>query len=266
MKGVNIEDETWSRGTKLSLDRGQGHELLQRQKWDHVVPWVLHSDGVDSSCMVPKMKGASSHIHLKALARGKRTQRRVLLKNMPHCCHSSCHEESDVTREYVGEGELSKQRTQSEVAETLRCAGRGHICRDSIGELDCFSAHIRLRVPSKSEDKAEKGRKCKATDSRAMGLAAPWYRRGGTYVESSTPYSHGGRALVVKGADEVENAEANSKYQDKAEGQRPRNFIRPFDYSTIATESNWEPRGVLQPEQEIEDSAKGEKIQHLQRL
>ncbi|RWW50856.1 hypothetical protein BHE74_00042849 [Ensete ventricosum] len=59
---------------------------------------------------------------------------------------------------------------------------------------------------------------CKATDSRAMGSAAPWYRKGGTFVESSIPYSHGGRALVVKGAEEVENAKANSKYQDKAKG------------------------------------------------
>ncbi|RZS02627.1 hypothetical protein BHM03_00032698 [Ensete ventricosum] len=41
-----------------------------------------------------------------------------------------------------------------------------------------------------------KGRRCEATDSRAMGLVAPWYRRGGTSVESSS--SHGGRALVVK--------------------------------------------------------------------
>ncbi|RZS23691.1 hypothetical protein BHM03_00056662 [Ensete ventricosum] len=54
-------------------------------------------------------------------------------------------------------------------------------------------------------------RRCKATNSRAMGLAAPWYRKGGTSVESSIPYSHGGRALVVKGAEEVENTEANSK-------------------------------------------------------
>ncbi|RWW02983.1 hypothetical protein BHE74_00058443 [Ensete ventricosum] len=46
-----------------------------------------------------------------------------------------------------------------------------------------------------------------------------WYRRGGTFVESSIPCSHGRRALVVKGADEVENAKTNSKYQDKAEGQ-----------------------------------------------
>ncbi|RRT80275.1 hypothetical protein B296_00007144 [Ensete ventricosum] len=60
-----------------------------------------------------------------------------------------------------------------------------------------------------------------------MGLGAPWYRRGGTSVESSIPCSHGGRALVVKGVDEVTNVETNSKYQDRAEGQRPRNFIRP---------------------------------------
>ncbi|RWW35019.1 hypothetical protein GW17_00000183 [Ensete ventricosum] len=51
-----------------------------------------------------------------------------------------------------------------------------------------------------------KGCRCKATDNRAMGLTAPWYRRGGTSVESSIPCSHGGRALVVKGAEEVENA------------------------------------------------------------
>ncbi|RWW58729.1 hypothetical protein BHE74_00034370 [Ensete ventricosum] len=31
--------------------------------------------------------------------------------------------------------------------------------------------------------------------------------------------------LVVKGINELENAEVNSKYHDKAEGQRPRNFI-----------------------------------------
>ncbi|RWV85411.1 hypothetical protein GW17_00052796, partial [Ensete ventricosum] len=88
-------------------------------------------------------------------------------------------------------------------------------------------------------------------------------------------------SMVVKGAEEVENAKTNSKYQDKAEGQRPRNFIRPvsfpssegsartnkdqhnstnlipdlvigelkqhggseFDYSTTAAESGWEPKG-----------------------
>ncbi|RWW35633.1 hypothetical protein BHE74_00059429 [Ensete ventricosum] len=57
------------------------------------------------------------------------------------------------------------------------------------GELDYFSAHIRLRELGKSKDKAE----------------------GETSVESSIPFSHGGRAMVVKGAEEVENAKANSK-------------------------------------------------------
>ena len=32
MKGASIEVGTWSRGTALSLDKGQGHELLQRQE------------------------------------------------------------------------------------------------------------------------------------------------------------------------------------------------------------------------------------------
>ncbi|RWW51452.1 hypothetical protein BHE74_00042198 [Ensete ventricosum] len=97
-------------------------------------------------------------------------------------------------------------------------------------ELDYFSAHIRLREPDKSEDKID----WKVTDSRATGLATPWYRRGGTFVESSIPCSHGGRALVIKGAKEVENAKTNSKYQDRGEGQRPRNFIRPMsmDFSS----------------------------------
>ncbi|RRT57209.1 hypothetical protein B296_00001624 [Ensete ventricosum] len=85
-----------------------------------------------------------------------------------------------------------------------RCVPRVGLIR-AARELDCFSAHLRLREPAKSKDKAE----------------------GRTSVESSIPCSHGGRALVVKGAEEVENAKANSKYQDRVEGQRPRNIIRP---------------------------------------
>ncbi|RWW66445.1 hypothetical protein BHE74_00026178 [Ensete ventricosum] len=65
---------------------------------------------------------------------------------------------------------------------------------------------------------ARKGRRYEATDSRAMGLAVPWYHKGGTSVEVSICCSHGGRGLVAKGAKEVENTEANSKYQDRAEG------------------------------------------------
>ncbi|RWW39222.1 hypothetical protein BHE74_00055474 [Ensete ventricosum] len=36
----------------------------KRQELDHVGSWVLHSDGANSSCMVPKMKGVSRHMHL----------------------------------------------------------------------------------------------------------------------------------------------------------------------------------------------------------
>ncbi|RZS27156.1 hypothetical protein BHM03_00060590 [Ensete ventricosum] len=61
---------------------------------------------------------------------------------------------------------------------------------------------------------ARKGHRCETMDSRAMGLVVPWYRKGGTSVEAS----YGGRVLVAKEAEEVENVEANSKYQDMTEG------------------------------------------------
>ncbi|RWV82933.1 hypothetical protein GW17_00055522, partial [Ensete ventricosum] len=60
-------------------------------------------------------------------------------------------------------------------------------------------------------------------------------RLGGTSMESSIPCSHRGRALVVKGAEEVENTEANFKYQDKAKDQRPGNYC-PHD--TVAEQGN----------------------------
>ncbi|RWV94279.1 hypothetical protein GW17_00043202 [Ensete ventricosum] len=117
--------------------------------------------------------------------------------------------------------DTTRRRAMDSRSECRGTAEAGMI--GAAGELDYFSAHIRLREPDKSEDKAE----CKATDSRAMGLAALWYHRGGASVESSISCSQGGRALVVKGAKEVENAKTNSKYQDSAKGQRPKNFIRP---------------------------------------
>ena len=38
-----------------------------------------------------------------------------------------------------------------------------------------------------STDCEEKGCRCEATDSSAMGMAAPWYRRGGTSVKVIDP-------------------------------------------------------------------------------
>ncbi|RWW30604.1 hypothetical protein GW17_00004814 [Ensete ventricosum] len=75
-----------------------------------------------------------------------------------------------------------------------------------LGELDNPSTHIRLSELDNSEDKT----KCKTTNSSVMGLVTLWYPRDKTSVESSLPCSYGGRALVVKGAEEVENTEINS--------------------------------------------------------
>ena len=38
-----------------------------------------------------------------------------------------------------------------------------------------------------STDCEEKGYRCKVTDSRAMGIAMPWYRRGGTSAKVINP-------------------------------------------------------------------------------
>ncbi|RRT34497.1 hypothetical protein B296_00008701 [Ensete ventricosum] len=146
-------------------------------------------------------------------------QRRVL-----HVCASKLTSDESLGHQHMG---AVYHRGRSQIASTSESHGGDLIIQgmiEVVGELDCFSAHIRLREPDKSEDKAE----YKVTDSRAMGLTAPWYRRGGTSMESMIPCSHGGRALVVKGTEEVENIEANSKYQDRAEGHRSSNFIRPM--------------------------------------
>ncbi|RWW53811.1 hypothetical protein BHE74_00039660 [Ensete ventricosum] len=60
--------------------------------------------------------------------------------------------------------------------------------------------------------------RCKAIDSRAMGLAAPRYRRGETSMESSIPCSHRGKALVVKGGQGGE--ECKGKLQVPRQGER----------------------------------------------
>ncbi|RWW56537.1 hypothetical protein BHE74_00036741 [Ensete ventricosum] len=93
-----------------------------------------------------------------------------------------------VIQEWVDEGEFLRERTKNRrwrrPYDVLAEATHGEvvvrvqhtrICMiRATGELDCFSTHIRLREPDKLEDKA----KCKSTDSRAMGLAAPWYHKG----------------------------------------------------------------------------------------
>ncbi|RZR82135.1 hypothetical protein BHM03_00008488 [Ensete ventricosum] len=153
-----------------------------------------------------------------------------------------------VTQEWVDEGEMPRERTKNRrwwrpydvLAEATRgevvVRRRVFVCASELA-LDESLSHQHMGVvyhrgssQITSTSESHGGDliilRCKALDSRAMGLAAPWYCRGETSVESSISCSQGGRALVVKGAEEVENAKANSKYQDSAEGQRPRNFIR----------------------------------------
>ncbi|RZS08681.1 hypothetical protein BHM03_00039689 [Ensete ventricosum] len=144
-----------------------------------------------------------------------------------------------VTQEWVGEGELPRERTKyrrwrrpyevlpeathREVRRVFRVCASKLASDESLGYQHMGAVYHRGRSQiastseshgggldyTKSEDKAE----------------------GRTSMKSSIPCSHGGRALVVKGAEEVENAKANSRYQDMAEGHRLRNFIRPVSMS-----------------------------------
>ncbi|RWW18039.1 hypothetical protein GW17_00017993 [Ensete ventricosum] len=60
-----------------------------------------------------------------------------------------------------------------------------------------------------------------------------------TAVEADLPIAKEGMQMhVIKGREEVENTEANSKYQDRAEGQRLRNFVRPVSMDFSSREPN----------------------------
>ncbi|RWW33530.1 hypothetical protein GW17_00001743 [Ensete ventricosum] len=120
--------------------------------------------------------------------------------------------------------------------------GRRSDDKSSGAQLPTNKASIRKNMNSEECHSAaeadlpmvRKRRRCEATDSKVMSLVMPWYHRGGTSVEASIPCSHGGKVLVVKATEKVENVEANSKYRDRAEGQRPRNFIRPMSTGFVS--------------------------------
>ncbi|RWV92698.1 hypothetical protein GW17_00044900 [Ensete ventricosum] len=136
-----------------------------------------------------------------------------------------------VTQEWVDEGKLPRERTKNrrwrrpydvlakathgEVRRVFRVCASKLASDESLDHQHMGAVYHRGRSQIASTNDSHGGdliiQRCKSTDSRTMGLAAPWYHRGGTSVESSIPCSHGGRALVVKGAEEVENAKANSK-------------------------------------------------------
>ncbi|RZR93022.1 hypothetical protein BHM03_00021418 [Ensete ventricosum] len=107
------------------------------------------------------------------------------------------------------------------------------MCRSTVGTVctELYQAYgdmVYIKVPSCTERIGPLlDWYVSSIPSVSSGLALEDKAEGGTSVESSIPCSHGGRGLVVKGVEQVENTDANSKYQDKVEGQRPRNFIRP---------------------------------------
>ncbi|RZS12099.1 hypothetical protein BHM03_00043494 [Ensete ventricosum] len=106
----------------------------------------------NSSYMVLKTKGASRHMHLisekhlteelrrlnlrrqswgqKTLARGKRMQRRILLKNMPQCCYLSCHEESNAGR--ISSASTSESRGGDLIIQRYDRSNR------RVGQLQCL--------------------------------------------------------------------------------------------------------------------------------
>ncbi|RWW18731.1 hypothetical protein GW17_00017260 [Ensete ventricosum] len=113
----------------------------------------------------------------------------------------------------------------------------------AVGELDYFSAHIRLREPDKSKDKADSNKHLPSLG----GMKRLRYR------------AKQGRSFpLTKGSARINKDQYNlaDPTPESVIGELKQHGRSEFNYSTTATKSNWEPRGVLQPEQKIEDSAK----------
>ncbi|RWW40135.1 hypothetical protein BHE74_00054467 [Ensete ventricosum] len=116
----------------------------------------------------------------------------------------------------INQGELLGGHSDVEVGGRK---GRRSNDESSGAQLPKSKASVRKEVESEEHHSAAEadlrsrrnGCRCKSMDSRAMGLAAPWYRRCGTSVESSIPCSHGGRSLAVKGGQG--GGEFNGKLQ-----------------------------------------------------
>ncbi|RWV94148.1 hypothetical protein GW17_00043347 [Ensete ventricosum] len=146
-----------------------------------------------------------------------------------------------VTQEWVGEGELPRELTKKNWRwrrpyDVLAEAIHGEVIVQLHHTRICtIEEEVRLQVPvspmegdliiQRYDRSGWRVRllQCSYSLKVARQVRGHGRRRA---VESSIPCSHGGRALVIKGAEEVENAKANSKYQDRVKRQRPRNFIR----------------------------------------
>ncbi|RWV87680.1 hypothetical protein GW17_00050300 [Ensete ventricosum] len=110
----------------------------------------------------------------------------------------------------------------------------------AVGELDYFSAHIRLRELNKSEDKAEstdrEGRDADARQ-RIVGLWA-WQHHG--TIEARLPSFLSSERSARTNKDHYNSANPTP---DSIIGELKQHGGSEFDYSTTAAESGWEPKG-----------------------
>ncbi|RWW83771.1 hypothetical protein BHE74_00007716 [Ensete ventricosum] len=186
MKGVDVEDGTWSGGTKVSLERGQGHELLQRQEQDqeHVIPWVLHSDGADSSCIVPKTKGASRYMHL--------------ISKMHLTEELRATGELDCSSAYIRLREPNKSEDKTEGVEAGGRKGRGSDNESRGAQPPKSQALVKIEVDSEECHSGKGGsidHEERDADARQQ-IAVPWaWQRHGT-AEAGLSWSHRSLALM----------------------------------------------------------------------
>ncbi|RWW83738.1 hypothetical protein BHE74_00007743 [Ensete ventricosum] len=97
---------------------------------------------------------------------------------------------------------------------------------ESLGHQHMEVIYHRGRIPSASTSEFHGGdliiQRYDQSDWRVGLLQCSHSLKGARQVRGQgqllIPCSRGGRALVVKGAKEMDNTEANSKYQDKTEG------------------------------------------------
>ncbi|RZS25461.1 hypothetical protein BHM03_00058672 [Ensete ventricosum] len=125
-----------------------------------------------------------------------------------------------VTQEWVDEGKLPRERTKKRIDDgggPTRCWQRPHM-EKSYSEFITRESVYNGDVTKRRHGVADRG-----------GIV----HGNATHADMSLEgHDHAKRESIGrKGAEEVENAEANTKYQDRGKGQRPRNFKRPVSMS-----------------------------------
>ncbi|RZR74477.1 hypothetical protein BHM03_00037318 [Ensete ventricosum] len=130
-----------------------------------------------------------------------------------------------VIREWVDEGELPKERTQSKMAKALQFQRGSATQKQSVDQKGGGLEGVPQCRRGGSTDREERD-----TDVRQR-IVGPWASNAMVPQRQDfrgviDPLLSWRESIGRERGQEVENTEAKSKYQDKAEGQRPRNFTR----------------------------------------